>query len=84
MSTILIEPQPDDISIELIADGSGGVTVEEVPLIELEIASMVVGTSTDPKDLISKDTPNDLFLGSDHKLVSQPQDFDLLAYYLLA
>lgn len=36
------------------------------------------------KDLISNDNPNDLKLGSDNKLLSQPTDTDFLAYYILA
>jgi hypothetical protein len=35
-------------------------------------------------DLISADTPNNLSLGSDNKLVSQPPDIDFLAHYILA
>lgn len=35
-------------------------------------------------DLISNDKPNDLKLGSDNKLVSQPNDTNFLAYYILS
>lgn len=35
-------------------------------------------------DLISNDKPNDLKLGSDNKLLSQPTDTDYLAHYILA
>lgn len=34
-------------------------------------------------NLISKDYQNDLKLGSDKKLLSQPPDMDFLAYYIL-
>ena len=36
------------------------------------------------KDLISTDSHNDLKLGSDNKLVSQPNDVNFLAYYILS
>ena len=36
------------------------------------------------KDLISTDAHNDLKLGSDNKLVSQPNDINFLAYYILS
>lgn len=38
----------------------------------------------DVPSLISDDKPNDLKLGSDNKLLSQPTDTDFLAYYILA
>lgn len=36
------------------------------------------------QDLISADANNDLQLGSDNKLLSQPADIDFLADYILA
>lgn len=42
------------------------------------------GAGITPASLISIDKPNDLKLGSDSKLVSQPDDVDFLAYYIMA
>lgn len=38
----------------------------------------------EPAKYISTDPNNDLKLGSDNKLLSQPTDTDFLAYYILA
>lgn len=43
-----------------------------------------LGSIVDMPSLISDDKPNDLKLGSDNKLLSQPTDTDFLAYYILA
>lgn len=43
-----------------------------------------LGSIVDIPDLISADAHNDLKLGSDNKLVSQPNDVNFLAYYILA
>lgn len=43
-----------------------------------------LGLIVDTPSLISDDNPNDLKLGSDNKLLSQPNDTDFLAYYILA
>lgn len=43
-----------------------------------------LGSIVDIPDLISADAHNDLKLGSDNKLVSQPNDINFLAYYILA
>ena len=43
-----------------------------------------LGSIVDTPSLISDDKPNDLKLGSDNKLLSQPTDTDYLAYYILA
>lgn len=43
-----------------------------------------LGSIVDVPSLISEDKPNDLKLGSDNKLLSQPTDTDFLAYYILA
>lgn len=45
-----------------------------------EFLSSIVDTPS----LISDDKPNDLKLGSDNKLLSQPTDTDFLAYYILS
>lgn len=42
------------------------------------------GAGMTAADLISADTPNDLKIGSDNRLVSQPPDSDFLADYILA
>ena len=43
----------------------------------------VISTTSNPSALISTDSNNDLKLGSDNKLVSQPNDTNFLAYYML-
>ena len=43
-----------------------------------------LGSIVDAPLLISDDNQNDLKLGSDNKLLSQPTDTDFLAYYILA
>lgn len=48
------------------------------------ILTIEKGLSVHPNLLISKDSPNDLKVGSDNRLVSQPNDIDFLAYYILA
>ena len=60
-------------------------------LYELALANGFVGTFDDfmvsiqePYRLISADPNNDLKLGSDNKLVSQPNDINFLAYYTLS
>ena len=44
----------------------------------------IISATTNPPTLISSDPNNDLKLGSDNKLVSQPNDIDFLAYYILS
>ena len=44
----------------------------------------IISVTTNPPTLISKDPNNDLKFGSDNKLVSQPDDIDFLAYYILS
>lgn len=44
----------------------------------------IISATTNLPTLISSDPNNDLKLGSDNKLVSQPDDTDFLAYYILA
>lgn len=42
------------------------------------------GLDMTPSSLISRDTPNDLKVGSDNKLLSRPDDVDFLADYIMA
>lgn len=44
----------------------------------------IISATTNPPTLISSDPNNDLKLGSDNKLVSQPNDINFLAYYTLS
>ena len=44
----------------------------------------IISATSNPSALISDDDNNDLKLGSDNKLVSQPNDTDFLAYYILS
>ena len=44
----------------------------------------IISATSNPLSLISDDDNNDLKLGSDNKLVSQPNDTDFLAYYILS
>lgn len=44
----------------------------------------IISATTNLPTLISSDPNNGLKLGSDNKLVSQPDDTDFLAYYILA
>ena len=44
----------------------------------------IISATSNPSALISDDDNNDLKLGSDNKLLSQPTDTYFLAYYILA
>ena len=44
----------------------------------------IISATSNQSSLISDDDNNDLKLGSDNKLVSQPNDIDFLAYYILS
>ena len=44
----------------------------------------IISATSNPSSLISDDDNNDLKLGSDNKLLSQPTDTDFLAYYILS
>lgn len=46
--------------------------------------SMFAPAPITASDVLSRDVINDLKLGSDGKLVSQPPDIDFLAFYLSA
>lgn len=75
MARINLTVQYDDIGINVSRQGQQAV---------LHIADVVIGSETRPEHLISTDPNNDLKLGSDNKLLSQPTDTDFLAYYILA
>lgn len=44
----------------------------------------IISATTNPSALISGDVGDELTVGSDNKLVSQPDDIDFLAYYILS
>ena len=75
MARINLTVQYDDIGINVSRQGQQAV---------LHIADVVIGSETRPDHLISADPNNDLKLGSDNKLVSQPTDTDYLAYYIIS
>lgn len=75
MARINLTVQYDDIGINASRQGQQAV---------LHIADVVIGSETRPDHLISTDPNNDLKLGSDNKLVSQPNDINFLAYYILS
>ena len=75
MARINLTVQYDDIGINASRQGQQAV---------LHIADVVIGSETRPDHLISADANNDLKLGSDNKLVSQPNDINFLAYYILS
>ena len=74
MSRLKVVVQYDDIKINSTAKIQSAV---------LNVDNVISATSN-PSDLISSYDNNDLKLGSDNKLVSQPNDTDFLAYYILA
>ena len=74
MSRLKVVVQYDDIKINSTAKIQSAV---------LNVDNVISATSN-PSDLISSDNNNELRLGSDNKLVSQPNDTDFLAYYILA
>lgn len=53
---------------------------------DLSLVETLLGmvSASQANELISDDKPNDLKLGSDNKLLSQPTDTDFLAYYILS
>lgn len=53
---------------------------------DLSLVETLLGmvSASQANELISDDKPNDLKLGSDNKLVSQPNDINFLAYYILS
>ena len=74
MSRLKVVVQYDDVKINSTAKIQSAV---------LNVDN-VISATINPSDLISSDDNNELRLGSDNKLVSQPNDTDFLAYYILA
>ena len=72
------------ITIEEVRPGIQLNTSKPLDKTTIDIVNFVPFNNVDALSLISKDKPNDLRLGSDNKLVSQPNDTDFLAYYILA
>ena len=77
MDDILLEPMFEYLTLSSSGKNSSVV-------LTLTDALAVNAGTVIAKDLISADPNNDLKLGSDNKLVSQPNDTDFLAYYILA
>ncbi|GEM_PF-6257786 len=77
MDDILLEPMFEDLTLSSSGKNSSVV-------LTLTDALAVNAGTVIAKDLISSDPNNDLKLGSDNKLLSQPTDTDFLAYYILA
>lgn len=76
----------DDILLEPMFPGLTLNSASKESLVALTLTDVLTidkGTIL-AKDLISTDPNNDLKLGSDNKLLSQPTDTDFLAYYILA
>lgn len=76
MDDILLEPMFEDLTLNSSGKNSSVV-------LTLTDALAVNAGTVIAKDLISTDSHNDLKLGSDNKLVSQPNDINFLAYYIL-
>ena len=74
MSRLKVVVQYDDVKINSTAK------IQSAILNVDNIISATINLTT----LISSDPNNDLKLGSDNKLVLQPDDTDFLAYYILA
>ena len=76
----------DDILLEPMFPGLTLNSASKESLVALTLTDVLtIDTGTIlAKDLISTDPNNDLKLGSDNKLLSQPTDTDFLAYYILA
>ena len=72
------------ISIEEVRPGVRLNTSEPLDKATINIVNFVPILNVEASSLISKDKPNDLKLGSDNKLVSQPNDTNFLAYYILS
>ena len=77
MDDILLEPMFEDLTLSSSGKNSSVV-------LTLTDALAVNAGTVITKDLISSDPNNDLKLGSDKKLVSQPNDTNFLAYYILS
>ena len=76
----------DDILLEPMFPGLTLNSASKESLVSLTLTdALTIDTGTIfAKDLISADANNDLKLGSDNKLLSQPTDTDFLAYYILS
>ena len=77
MDDILLEPMFEYLTLSSSGKNSSVV-------LTLTDALTVNAGTVITKDLISTDAHNDLKLGSDNKLVSQPNDINFLAYYILS
>ena len=77
MDDILLEPMFEYLTLSSSGKNSS------VVLTLTDALAINAGTVI-AKDLISSDPNNDLKLGSDNKLVSQPNDINFLAYYILS
>ena len=77
MDDILLEPMFEYLTLSSSGKNSSVV-------LTLTDALAVNAGTVIAKDLISSDPNNDLKLGSDNKLVSQPNDTNFLAYYILS
>ena len=77
MDDILLEPMFEYLTLSSTCKNSSVV-------LTLTDALAVNAGTVIAKDLISTDAHNDLKLGSDNKLVSQPNDINFLAYYILS
>ena len=77
MDDILLEPMFEYLTLSSSGKNSSVV-------LTLTDALAVNAGTVIAKDLISSDPNNDLKLGSDNKLLSQPTDTDYLAYYILS
>ena len=76
----------DDILLEPMFPGLTLNSASKESLVSLTLTDALTidkGTIL-AKELISTDPHNDLKLGSDNKLVSQPNDINFLAYYILS
>lgn len=72
------------ITIEEIRPGIQLNTGKPLDKATIDIINFVPFNNVDALSLISKDEPNDLRLNSDNKLVSQPNDVNFLAHYILS
>lgn len=75
MAKLIINVKYQDVAINDVAKQKS---------VSLNVLNAVNLGANNAKDLISTDPNNDLKLGSDNKLLSQPTDTDYLAYYILA
>lgn len=76
MSRLKVVVQYDDVKIN-------STNKTQVAFLNVDNVITTINTQT-PVSLISSDINNDLKLGSDNKLVSQPNDVNFLAYYILS